>query len=274
MKVAALQMTSTFTLEANLNQAYALLEEASRQGAELAVLPEYFCLMGQRDGDKLRIQEVMGSGPIQTMIRGAAQSLGLWIVAGSLPLSPHQETHAAQVYNSSLVFNPEGVCVARYDKMHLFQFKTDTEQYDEHRSLLAGTQPTLFELTDRQGKVWRIGMSICYDLRFPELYRVYAQKGADVLLVPSAFTKTTGLAHWETLLKARAVENLAYVIAPAQSGLHDNGRETYGHTLVVDPWGRIAAQQESGVGVVMAELSHENLSLERTRLPALAHRRL
>jgi len=274
MKVAALQMTSTSTCEANLSQALELLREASEQGAELAVLPEYFCLMGQRDGDKLRIQEAMGSGPMQEMISHAAKTLGLWIVAGSLPLSPNHDTQSPQVYNSSLAYNPDGVCVARYDKMHLFQFKTDTEHYDEHRSLLAGTKPTLFELQDQRGEVWRIGMSICYDLRFPELYRVYAQQGADVVLVPSAFTKTTGLAHWETLLKARAIENLAYVVAPAQSGLHDNGRQTHGHSMVVDPWGVVVAQKESGVGVVMAELSHDLLTQQRTRLPALGHRRL
>jgi nitrilase len=139
---------------------------------------------------------------------------------------------------------------------------------------LAGTKPTLFELQDQRGELWRIGMSICYDLRFPELYRVYAQQGADVVLVPSAFTKTTGLAHWETLLKARAIENLAYVVAPAQSGLHDNGRQTHGHSMVVDPWGVVVAQKESGVGVVMAELSHDLLTQQRTRLPALGHRRL
>jgi deaminated glutathione amidase len=274
MKVAAIQMTSTMSCEANLEQALQLLSQAQEQGAELAVLPEYFCLMGRRDGDKLLIQERMGQGPIQEAISNAAQELGLWIVAGSLPLSPAADTHSPQVFNSSLAFDPQGRCVARYDKMHLFQFKTETEQYDEHRSLLAGQQPALFELNDREGQRWRIGLSICYDLRFPELYRFYAQAQADVLLVPSAFTQTTGEAHWETLLKARAIENLAYVIAPAQSGLHDNGRRTHGHTLVVDPWGVMAGQLEHGVGVLMAELSHERLSQCRGRLPALAHRRL
>jgi nitrilase len=158
--------------------------------------------------------------------------------------------------------------------MHLFQFKTDTEQYDEHRSLLAGAKPTLFELQDKSGALWRIGMSICYDLRFPELYRAYATEGADILLVPSAFTRTTGLAHWETLLKARAIENLAYVVAPAQSGMHDNQRQTHGHSLLVDPWGVVLAEKTEGVGVVMAELSRDAMEQDRRKLPALQHRRL
>jgi nitrilase len=274
MKVAALQMTSTSDCAVNLLQALDLLRQAAQQGAELAVLPEYFCLMGLRDADKLRIQEPWGSGPIQESMAQAAQSLGLWIVAGSLPLSATLEGPSPQVYNSSLAFNPQGQCVARYDKMHLFQFKTDTEQYDEHRSLLAGAKPTLFELQDKSGALWRIGMSICYDLRFPELYRAYANEGADILLVPSAFTRTTGLAHWETLLKARAIENLAYVVAPAQSGMHDNQRQTHGHSLLVDPWGVVLAEKTEGVGVVMAELSRDAMEQDRRKLPALQHRRL
>ena len=274
MKVAALQMTSSMSCADNLQQAVDLLHEAAQLGAQLAVLPEYFCLMGQRDTDKLLIQEPFGAGPIQDRMAQAAQSLGLWIVAGSLPLSLTLEGHSPQVYNSSLAFNPQGQCVARYDKMHLFQFKTDTEHYDERRSLQEGPEPTLFEMQDASGECWRIGMSICYDLRFPELYRFYAQAGADLLLVPRAFTRTTGQAHWETLLKARAIENMAYVVAPAQSGAHDNGRHTHGHTMLIDPWGVVLAQKETGVGVVMAEFSRAVLTQQRDQLPALRHRRL
>jgi nitrilase len=275
MKVAALQMVSGLHVSDNLAQARTLLAEAARQGAELAVLPEYFCLLGQRDTDKLAVQEAWGHGPIQDFLAGAAQAFGLWIVGGTLPLSigpggggPQPE----RVFNSSLAFAPDGRCVARYDKIHLFRFDNGREQFDEARVLRAGSTPACFDLPSRDGHGWRVGLSVCYDLRFPELYRHYAAQGADLLLVPSAFTHTTGQAHWELLLRARAVENLAFVVAPAQGGLHDNGRRTWGHSMGVDPWGQVLAQQPEGAAVVLCELDAARLAQCRTQLPALSHR--
>ena len=167
---------------------------------------------------------------------------------------------------------PDGQCVARYDKMHLFRFDNGQERYDESRVLAPGLEPTVFDLASRDGHVWRVGLSICYDLRFPELYRAHARAGADLLLVPSAFTHTTGQAHWEVLLRARAIENLAYVVAPAQGGLHENTRRTWGHTMVIDPWGAVLAEQAEGAAVVTAELTFDRVASCRAQLPALAHR--
>ena len=285
MKVSAIQMVSSTDLQVNLDSAHALLRAAAQEGAELAVLPEYFCLLGLLDTDKLGIQEVYGHGVIQQFLADAARALNLWIVGGTLPLSIGQAqvesgvqdgvSEAAptpRVHNSSLVFSPAGACVARYDKMHLFRFDNGQERYDESRVLQAGHQPVTFELPSRDGHVWRIGMSICYDLRFPELYRGYARAGVDLLLVPSAFTHTTGQAHWEVLLRARAIENQAFVVAAAQGGLHENGRRTWGHSMLVDPWGTVAAQVPDGADVVCEELLPAMLKQSRGRLPALSHR--
>ncbi len=269
MKIAAIQMVSTGILPENLLQARALLEQASREGAELAVLPEYFCLIGQHDSDKLAIQEPFGAGPIQQFLADAARDLGLWLVGGTLPLSASQPD---RVYNSSLVFNPRGDCVARYDKIHLFWFDNGVESYDESRVLERGSQPARFALPSKDGHLWQIGLSVCYDLRFAELYRGYARDGVDLILVPSAFTHTTGQAHWEVLLRARAIENLAYVAAAAQGGTHPNGRRTWGQSMVVDPWGLVLAQQAQEPGVVCAELSPHALVQRRSQLPALQHR--
>jgi predicted amidohydrolase len=267
MKIAALQTVSGTSVAANLASARALLEEAARGAAELAVLPEYFCLMGQRDTDKLPVQEAFQDGPIQRFLADAARELGLWIVGGTLPLRASDAQH---VRNTSLVFSPQGECVARYDKIHLFCFDNGRERYDESRVIEAGGTPRAFTLPSRDGHAWRVGLSVCYDLRFPELYRALQ---ADLLLVPSAFTHVTGQAHWEVLLRARAIENLAFVAAPAQGGRHENGRRTWGHSMVVDPWGEVLAQREQeGAGVVLAELSIERLRELRAQLPALAHR--
>ncbi len=281
MMVAALQMVSSGVVADNLAQASALLEQAAAQGAELAVLPEYFCLVGVRDSDKLAIQEPLGAGPIQDFIASQARKLGLWIVAGTLPLTPStMPTTAAtaggvpRVFNTSLAFDPQGVCVARYDKMHLFRYDSGREAYDESRVLKAGASPSLFALASRDGHTWQVGMSVCYDLRFPELYRSYAARGADLLLVPSAFTHTTGQAHWEVLLRARAIENLSFVAAAAQGGTHPSGRRTWGQTMLVDPWGTVLAQQANEPGVVIAELDAAQLAQCRSQLPALQHRLL
>ena len=269
MKVAAIQMVSTGVLADNLDQAGALLAQAAQAGAQLAVLPEYFCLIGQRDTDKLAIQEPFGSGPMQDFLAQTARSLGLWLVAGTLPLSAGQPD---RVFNSSLAYNPQGECVARYDKIHLFRYDNGVESYDESRVLERGSTPTVFALPSRDGQTWHVGMSVCYDMRFPELYRAYALQGVDLILAPSAFTHTTGQAHWEVLLRARAIENLSFVAAAAQGGVHPSGRRTWGQTLLVDPWGKVLAEQAQGPGVVLAELDYAHLRQCRAQLPSLQHR--
>ena len=267
MKVAAVQMVSGSRLEDNLAAAARLLAQAAAQGCELAVLPENFCFMGARDTDKLAVRERPGEGPVQAFLAGAARQHGLWLVGGTLPLAADDEQH---VRNTCLVYSPEGEQVARYDKIHLFRFEHGREQYDEGRVVAAGREPVAFELPARDGRRWRIGLSVCYDLRFPELYRRMA---ADVLLVPSAFTHVTGQAHWEPLLRARAIENLAWVVAPAQGGTHEGGRRTWGHSLVVDPWGVVVdCRTAEGEGVVVAELDAQRQQRVRAQLPALEHR--
>ncbi len=277
MKVAAIQMVSTDCVDDNLAQAAELVGQAAGQGAELIVLPEYFCLMGQHDRDKLAIREPFGQGVLQQFLSDTAKAHGLWVVGGTLPIAAETTAHAdvdARVFNSTLVFDPQGQCVARYDKMHLFRFDNGRERYDESRVLEPGGAPVTFDVPSRDGHRWRIGLSVCYDLRFAELYRAYAQAGAELLLVPSAFTHTTGQAHWEVLLRARAIENLAYVVAAAQGGTHTNGRETWGQSMAIDPWGQVLAQQAQGAGVVVADLDHSKLQALRLQLPALQHRRL
>ena len=267
MKIAAVQMVSTPDVARNLEAANALVARAAAEGAELVVLPEYFCLMGRNDRDKLGVAEHPGSGPIQQMLAQAAKAHGVWLVGGTLPMAI--EGNAERVTNTNLVYSPRGELAARYDKMHLFRYDNGTEQYDEGRVLAAGTEPVAF---DAAGV--RVGLSVCYDLRFPELYRALMQPPCDLLSVPSAFTYPTGAAHWEMLLRARAVENQCYVIAAAQGGTHENGRRTYGHSLIVDPWGEIVAiRREEGEGVVVAELDAARMASVRMQLPALAHRR-
>jgi predicted amidohydrolase len=268
MKVASIQMVSGTELDANLAQARSALEQAAQAGAELAVLPEYFCLMGMHDRDKLAFAEQPGSGPIQAMLQQAARELGLWVVGGTVPMATAGPEHVA---NTTWVWDPQGHVVARYDKIHLFRFDNGRERYDEAAVLQAGRTPTTFDLHSRSGYSWRVGLSICYDLRFPELYR---HMQADVLLVPAAFTFTTGQAHWGTLLRARAIENLAFVLASAQGGTHDNGRQTWGHSQVIDPWGEVLAEHDQGPGMAMATLERSRLDHVRTQLPALQHRQL
>lgn len=264
MKIAACQMVSGPDLAANLAAARRLLEAAAAQGARLAALPEYFCLMGQHDSDKLAIAEDLGQGPIQAMLAQAARELGLWVIGGTLPVRAQLPD---RVRNTTLVFSPAGEVVARYDKIHLFAYDNGRESYDEARVLEAGSQPTAF---DAGGL--RTGLSVCYDLRFPELFRGYAP--CDLIAVPAAFTYTTGEKHWELLLRARAVENQCYVIAPAQGGRHENGRRTWGHSMVVDPWGEVLAVVPEGEGLALAELDTQRLAQVRQQLPALQHRKL
>ncbi|MDR3002929.1 MAG: carbon-nitrogen hydrolase family protein [Acidovorax sp.] len=270
MKVAALQMRSSPDVAENLRTAQALVREAAQQGAELVALPEYFCGLGWRDTDKLAYAETWGDGPLQQALSQWAAEHGIWLAGGTLPLKADSPDH---VFNSLLLFNPHGDCTARYDKVHLFRFTKGAEHYDEAQVVQAGSQPVTARITDRSGADWTLGLSVCYDLRFPELYRTHAAAGADLLLVPSAFTHTTGQAHWEVLLRARAIENQSYVLAPAQGGVHDNGRHTWGHSMLVNPWGQVQAQRSAeGAGVVIAELERTFLRQVRQQLPALEHR--
>jgi len=265
MKIAAVQMVSTPDVSRNLDAAAKLIAEAAAAGARLVVLPEYFCLMGRRDTDKLAVAEVDATGPIQQMLSDQARLCGVWVVGGTLPMRTDKPD---RVRNSCCVYAPDGRRAARYDKLHLFAFDNGREQYDEGRVLEAGSTPVAF---DADGL--RVGLSICYDLRFPELYRALSAPPCDLVCVPSAFTYTTGRAHWELLLRARAVENQCYVVAPAQGGDHENGRRTWGHTMVVDPWGEVLAQREAGPGVVLAQVDVDRIASVRRQLPALVHRR-
>jgi nitrilase len=268
MKIAAIQTASTTDLGRNLHAAGRLIAQAASAGAGLAALPEYFCLMGRRDTDKLAIAEAPGDGPIQAFLSRTAADQGLWLIGGTMPMKV--EGAPDRVRNACLVYGPDGRLAARYDKIHLFAFDNGREQYDEARVLQAGSEPVAFEA----GPL-RVGLSVCYDLRFPELYRALgATLPCDLIAVPAAFTYPTGRAHWELLLRARAVENQAYVIAPAQGGTHENGRRTWGHSMIVDPWGDVLAERaEDGEGVVLAELDPGRLAEVRRQLPALRHRR-
>ena len=270
MKIAALQMVSTTEVARNLDATARLVAQAAASGAELAALPEYFCLMGRRDTDKLDIAETPGAGPIQDFLSAQARQHALWLIGGTLPL---KGAAAERALNACCTFGPDGQLAARYDKMHLFAFDNGRERYDEGAVLQAGSEPVAL----RAGPL-RVGLSICYDLRFPELYRALGlapgQPPCDLISVPAAFTHTTGQAHWELLLRARAVENQCYVIAAAQGGLHENGRRTWGHSMVVDPWGTVLTVWSEGEGVVLADFDPALIASVRAQLPALAHRRL
>lgn len=270
MKVAVLQMVSTPDVAENLAHAQHLVEQASAQGAELLVLPEYFCGMGLQDTDKLGWAETLGQGPIQQAMAAWALQQGVWLVGGTVPI---QSADPNRVRNTCMLFNPQGECAAYYDKIHLFRFATETEHYDEAAVIESGQYPVVAEVADRSGHVWKLGMSVCYDLRFPELYRQHVAQGAHILLAPAAFTYTTGRAHWELLLRARAVENQCWMLAAAQGGQHVNGRQTWGHSMVVDPWGQVLAEQTvAGPGISYAVLDAAFLQQVRQRLPALEHR--
>ncbi|MCH8178699.1 MAG: carbon-nitrogen hydrolase family protein [Proteobacteria bacterium] len=279
MKVAAVQMVSTPRVDENFAQARSLIAEAAAAGAELVALPEYFCLMGLHDSDKLDIAEPMAdaivqgtnSTPMQHVLSESAREHGIWLVGGTLPI---RTPGSDKVFNRVLVYAPDGTCHTHYDKIHLFCFDDGQRRYDEAATLRAGTEPVAFSLTDRSGETWRIGLSVCYDLRFPELFRqLGAGQPLDLIVLPAAFTDTTGRAHWELLLRARAVENLCHVLAPAQGGLHESGRRTFGHSLAIGPWGEVLACREAeGPGVVLAELSKARQTQVRTQLPALTHR--
>lgn len=264
VRVAAVQMVSTPDPERNMADAERLVAQAAADGATLVLLPEYFCLMGRHERDKLALAESAGApdAPLQGRLSALARRHRIWVVAGSLPV---RSGDPERVFNTTFVYNPDGEGVARYDKIHLFSFARDAESYDEGRTIAPGTQTVAF-----QAPFGRVGLSICYDLRFPELYRSLGD--CALIVVPAAFTHTTGQAHWETLLRARAVENQCYVLAAAQGGEHENGRRTWGHSMLIDPWGEIVAQCESGAGVVSGALDARRLAEVRRSLPALAHR--
>ena len=261
-RVAAVQMVSTPRVADNLATAAALIAEAAAQGASLVALPEYFPIMGMNDAEKVAVREDDGSGPIQSFLAATARQHGIWLVGGSIPL---RAGSADKMLNTTLVFDPSGTRVARYDKIHLFGFQKGNERYDESATIEAGRQPVAFA-----APFGRVGLSICYDLRFPELYRSLGT--CDLLLVPAAFTETTGRAHWEILLRARAIENQCYVLAIAQGGRHENGRETHGNSMLIDPWGEVVARRDKGEGLVLGEVDPARIAEVRASLPALRHR--
>jgi deaminated glutathione amidase len=261
-RVAALQMVSAPDRERNIAEAGRLIAEAARDGAQLVLLPEYFCYMGFKDTDKLAIRETPGHGPIQQFLSDAAREHRVWVIGGTLPM---ESPEAARVLNTTLVFDPAGKQVARYDKIHLFNFEKGTESFDEARTICPGSEVRTFD-----APFGRVGLSVCYDLRFPELYRKMGD--CALMVVPSAFTYTTGEAHWETLLKARAVENQCYVLAAAQGGKHENGRRTWGHSMLIDPWGEVVAVVEEGAGVAAGAIDAGRIASVRQSLPALRHR--
>ena len=265
-QAAAIQMTSGPEVAGNLEQARPLLEEAAARGAQLAVLPENFAFLGLRDADKRGIAEPDGDGPIQDFLAATAQRLKMWLVGGTVPIRGGVDGRVAA---ASVVYDADGRRVARYDKIHLFDVDIPdrAESYRESAHVAPGSRVVVLDTP-----VGRVGLSVCYDVRFPELFRRLSAAGAQILTVPSAFTSPTGRAHWETLLCARAIENLCYVIAPAQSGFHPNGRETYGDSMIVDFWGRVLQRLPRGRGCVVAEVDAARQVEVRRNFPALMHR--
>lgn len=263
-RIAAIQMVSGPRVADNLATAGRLIADAVDQGAQIVGLPEYFPIIGAADADRVRAREAFGQGPIQDWLAETAARHGIWLLAGSIPL---QASTPDKMRNSTLVLNPKGLVAARYDKIHLFGFRKGSESYDEAAFIEAGDQ---IQAVDTP--FGRIALSICYDLRFPELYRALGP--VDLIFMPAAFTETTGKAHWEILLRARAIENQCYLLAVGQGGTHENGRQTHGNSMLVDPWGEILDRKLKGPGVVIGELDHARIAELRASLPALAHRKL
>ncbi len=266
-KCAAIQMASSPSVKANLLEADKLIAEAAKAGAKLVALPENFAIMGVDEFDKNKQKEVDGTGPIQDFLSATAKKYEVWIVAGTIPLVADDNN---KVRASCLVYNDAGERVARYDKIHLFDVSVPStgEQYHESNSIEAGKTPLVIDTP-----FGKLGVAVCYDLRFPELFRDMADAGMEILVIPSAFTAETGAAHWEVLLRARAIENLCYVIAPNQGGFHLNGRKTFGHSMIIDPWGIVLDCYKTGGGFVSANIDRERLEKVRTSFPVLQHRR-
>jgi len=262
--VAAIQMASGPNVPANLAETERLIELAVEGGARLVVLPEFFCIMAMKDADVVKAREAEGHGPIQSFLSRMAKKHHVWLVGGSVPL---EASAANKVRNSCLVYDERGKLVARYDKIHLFGLDLGNEHYQEAKLIEPGDKVVVLN-----SPFGRIGLSVCYDLRFPELYR--AMPEVDIIVVPAAFTATTGRAHFETLIRARAIENLAYVIAPAQGGYHLSGRETHGDSMIVDPWGVVLDRLPRGSGVVIANINPAYQASLRKSLPALKHRHI
>jgi predicted amidohydrolase len=262
-------MTSGHDIDANLEAAGRFLTDAARQGAVLSALPENFAFMGQDSGDKRKIAEPDGAGKIQDFLADCARRLKLWIVGGTIPLQSSNPADGGRVSASSLVFDADGRRVARYDKIHLFDVDVpgSVESHRESAHTVPGREPRLVDTP-----AGKLGLSVCYDMRFPELFRVLSRQGADLFAVPSAFTVPTGRAHWESLLRARAIENLCALIAPAQWGVHPNGRETYGDSLILDHWGNVLARMSDGTGVIVADLDAAARADARRKFPSLGHR--
>ncbi|WP_216165175.1 carbon-nitrogen hydrolase family protein [Polynucleobacter finlandensis] len=268
LQIASIQMISTPVLQENLDTANRLIEQAAKTGAQLVVLPEYFCLMGLKDTDKVLARETLGSGPIQEQLAAMAKANDIYLVAGTIPLEAQS---TSKVLNTTLVFNPQGERIGRYDKIHLFGFQTATERYEESETIEAGNTPSVLSIKINHEE-WRFGLSICYDLRFPELYRSLGE--VDCHIIPAAFTYTTGKDHWEILLRARAIENQCYVLSSAQGGTHINQRRTWGNSMLIDPWGTVLANLPEGEGFISGVLSKDKLNEVRSKLPALKHRKL
>ena len=268
LNIASIQMVSTPDVSENLDTASRLISAAADAGAQVAVLPEYFCLMGLKDTDKVNARESYRSGPIQEQLSAIAKENNLYLIAGTIPL---EASNPQKVLNTTLVFDPQGQSIGRYDKIHLFGFQTQTERYQESETIEAGNEPGLLKIVIN-GQEWVFGLSICYDLRFPELYRALGQ--VDCHVIPAAFTYTTGKDHWEILLRARAIENRCYVLASAQGGTHLNQRRTWGHSMLIDPWGEILADLPEGEGFISGVLCKDKLNDVRSKLPALVHRKL
>ncbi len=262
-KVAAVQMVSTPDVAQNIATAGHLIKQAAQQGAALVVLPEYWALMGMNEEDKIAHGELPEGGVIQSFMASMARQHNVWLIGGTLPMA----AEGGKVFNTTLVYNPEGQLAARYDKIHLFGFTKGSESYDESRTIVPGCEVASVALPFGQ-----VGLSVCYDLRFPELFR--ALGSCTLLVLPAAFTYTTGQAHWEILLRARAIENQCYLLASAQGGTHVNGRRTWGHSMIIDPWGKMLAVLPEGEGVVTAELDLDYMAQVRENLPALKHRKL
>jgi nitrilase len=264
LRVAAVQTLSGDDVAENLRASEELVAEAAQQGARLVLLPEYFGIFGSRATAKVAAREIDGEGPQQNALARLAREHGIWVIGGTVPLAIPDP---GRVRSASLVFAPDGRRIARYDKIHLFAFSQGEERYDEGKTIEPGSEPVAFE-----APCGRVALSVCYDLRFPELYRSFDDLA--LILVPSAFTAVTGAAHWHVLLKARAIENQCYVLAAAQGGTHANGRRTYGHSILIDPWGVVIAERPEGPGVIVGDVDPERIAQVRRELPALAHRRL
>lgn len=263
MRIAACQMVSGTSVERNLQSALTLIRSAAESGAELVVLPEYFAYLPKWDKDMLEVAEAYGDGPVQKAMSEAARQFQLWLVAGTIILKADDENH---YIDACLVYNPNGEVEARYDKIHLFEFDRGDEHYHEDSYTQAGKTLTTVPIETWEG-AWRVGLSVCFDLRFPELFR--RLDSPDIITLPASFTTTTGRAHWETLVKARAIENQCYVIACAQGGDHESGRQTWGHSLVIDPWGVTVAELTRGEGVLLADINLRRIREVRDLLPTV-----